>query len=154
MQIRLVAIKVYFRKSIVSALLHILKSLQVLVIIAALFVPYAHPFVSHEGHDHDHGHHDHDSTVCTAELEKDPCHRRLVHHDVTSGCDHEHFTEWETRCELCDWITSVNYYEAKSYVSAFGWIGEPRLFSDTQSDLLQDFFVGRKGRSPPATAII
>lgn len=135
-----------------SVLQHIIKSLQVLVLISALFTPYLHPFLEHEGHEHGHDH-DHDSSVCTAELEKDPCHRRLVHHDVTSGCDHEHFTETETHCELCDWITSVNYEGVQPHVSAFGWIGEPRIFSDTQSDLLTNFFVGRKGRSPPAAAL-
>lgn len=42
---------------------------------------------------------------CHEEIEQDPCHRLVIHHEQVEGCEHEiHVSEALEKCELCDVI--------------------------------------------------
>ena len=61
---------------------------------------------------HKYIHHDHHShEVCTAETEKNPCHIKVFHHNITDGCKHDtHMFSAENSCKLCDGILAKYYF--------------------------------------------
>ncbi|MCB0652020.1 MAG: hypothetical protein KDC85_12150 [Saprospiraceae bacterium] len=52
----------------------------------------------------------HPNEICTPELEKDSCHRRVFHNDIIAGCDHkEHLHPPKHKKDLFKAIVSPHY---------------------------------------------
>lgn len=70
------------------------------------FVPLLHPYADWTGE------HKHElEQQCSVQLEQDPCHLRLVHHDSSFTCEHDgHLSHHEPACEWCDlWLNHSPY---------------------------------------------
>ncbi len=109
--------------------------------------PYFHSFVDVEEHHHHHENEHH----CSAELEQDACHRRIVHHDLSAECHHDgHLAEQEKHCEVCDWLVTRNQVEpTKNSNHAFLIVSSVRFF-EAPLELCSSFNAEHKGRAPPA----
>lgn len=69
-------------------------------------------FVTFSSGLHNYFHHEHHhQEVCSAEAEKNPCHKKIFHHNVAEGCKHAtHVYALENPCELCDAILAKYYF--------------------------------------------
>lgn len=124
---------------------HFLKAALAMFVIATLLLPHLHPLLLHNGHAHEHEH-----QGCSAELEHDPCHRRLVHHDVSVDCEHDgHITELQGKCDLCDWLISRTQYILTGASLTFVFLESRQIFFDFEFEAFADFRLGNKGRGPP-----
>jgi hypothetical protein len=93
---------------------------------------------------------------CSEELEKDPCHRKVVHHDENADCAHDsHISATYVECMLCS-VAPLRHE---------GLMEEPMesiLYSIQSKDMLyegQEAFVSTfknssESRGPPPSAII
>ncbi|MFK8101756.1 MAG: hypothetical protein AB8G15_04510 [Saprospiraceae bacterium] len=58
-----------------------------------------HPFFSHAHQAHE---------TCSAEAEKDPCHKKIYHHDNQAGCHHDsHIHSPTHNCDFCDALVTL-----------------------------------------------
>lgn len=93
----------------------VLKGLSVALLLgiylSAVLFNSLHEYVHQEHHSHE---------ICTKETEKDPCHKRVFHHDLAEGCKHKtHMLSLESSCKLCDAIVSKYYFSFQKIVSQF-----------------------------------
>jgi len=81
-------------KSLFSATLGVVLSF---VIVFNLFTYSIHEIKEHAIHS---------ETLCNEEIEKDACHRFLVHHEESTSCDktHRHIEEKEDVCFVCKYF--------------------------------------------------
>lgn len=86
----------------------------------------------------------------SASLEKDPCHRRIYHHDPVQGCHHKaHLTENKKCCFPAITITSAQLMP-HYLVPAFQHAGT--YYKLTDCSLLADtFLLYRSSRAPPVS---
>ncbi len=93
---------------------HVFKQLS----IALLMGVYAYALLFDAFHNILHHEHHHQHEVCTEEAEKDPCHKRIFHHDLAEGCKHKtHMFAFEQACNLCDAIIGKYYFPVEKVFS-------------------------------------
>ncbi len=130
-------------------LMRVFKAVRIfcgIVTLVALFAPSFH-FKS----EHHHHHHENDHSDCSPKLEKDACHRRLVHHDFSAECGHDgHLTESNGDCALCDYLLANNHYQPNySFIGIANW-SEPVKLVDFRCYPQSRYTFGYSGRGPPA----
>ncbi len=68
----------------------------------------------------------HNQEICTAEAEKNPCHKRVIHHSLAEGCKHKtHIFSLEKTCKLCDAVITKYYFPGE------------KVFSQSKKKLIQ-----------------
>ena len=56
--------------------------------------------------------------ICTAEAEKNPCHKRIFHHNLAEGCKHQnHVFSLGKACKLCDALLDKYYFPSEKAVN-------------------------------------
>lgn len=65
--------------------------------------------------------HHHSEQTCSADEEFNACHRYLIHHEKSTGCDgeHEHFTKKTDYCFVCKYYKQRNEFSHFESYSAF-----------------------------------
>lgn len=92
-----------------------------------------------------------DTTFCsTDEVEQDPCHQKVYHHNATSGCQHNtHLHTPKHSCKLCDVIPTQTH----TFYNITFDVVLPKMVSsyETMSTqiLLQASFPSISQRGPP-----
>ena len=130
-----------------NRLLHILKCALATLAVALLFVPDMHVLLRHEdSHAHETRHGE-----CSVELENDACHRKAVHHEGITSCEHDgHLSDHHDHCELCDWLTTRIYTlpdDESSVSRTLVWAWKS---VDDPTQYLAEFSLIRLGRAPPS----
>jgi hypothetical protein len=90
--------------------------------------------------------HEHDE-LHTSELEKDPCHRAVYHHEK-EGCEHKSHVTEQKKCSLCQFS-----FHADQWIGLNSSIRSIRFADGSKCGIIlssaADLFVQQPSRAPP-----